>query len=85
MKLHICGVVAATILLTGCGQMGPLVLPPKETALQPKAKQKTPVAVQPPVAMPPTTETPASGVSTAPPPALDEIADAPAEPEKEAP
>lgn len=66
MKLHLCGVVAATILLTGCGQMGPLVLPPKEDAPTSTVKNKTPVAVQPPVALPPDTETPASGVSSSP-------------------
>lgn len=75
MKLHLCGGLAAMILLTGCGQMGPLVLPPKEEAPQPKTH--APVTVQPAEAPAPGNGSePASGVQTAP---------APAEPKKDKP
>lgn len=34
--------LAATVLLGGCGQMGPLYEPPQETSLQGKAAQYSP-------------------------------------------
>lgn len=50
------GGFAALIFLAGCGQMGPLVLPPKTET--PAPKPATPVTVQPLQGLP------ASGVQT---------------------
>lgn len=66
MKLHLCGALAAMIMLAGCGQTGPLVLPPKADAVESKTRDKPAVTVQPPAPLPPDIETPTSGVYTGP-------------------
>lgn len=53
---YFCGGFAALIFLAGCGQMGPLVLPPEPPAPAPA----TPVTVEPVL------DAPASSVKTAP-------------------
>lgn len=84
MKLYLCGGIAVIILLTACGQMGPLVLPPKEAVSPPKVHE--PVTVQPPVALPPSYGSePASNAGTTSLPGMDKTLEAPAEPKKEKP
>ena len=85
MKLHLCGGIAAMILLSGCGQMGPLVLPPKEVVAPRKVHE--PVTVQPPVAMPQGSgNESASGTNTTSPlPGLNQVLTSPAEPKKGTP
>jgi predicted small lipoprotein YifL len=58
MMRYICGGFAALILLAGCGQMGPLVLPPETET--PASKDAAPVTVQPLQGLP------ASGVQAKP-------------------